>query len=217
MLHTVSRDEHPSHRVPPRSWPERMAHFCAIAVPVAVYVVAHVLLVPHLLRWASWATRGSPTWMITAGWATTAFAPAAVLVFLLDGHRRERQLGDDPLNRPRSHHGHAIPGRGSGYWIRRIPLILTLLVAAAFAPGRGSSGPVGWDVTPGGHAFRHGWRVSFILSVLALIALLVCRMLTMLADRNDRVLRVAGPLIAAAAPALSLQLLYVMGHSAGAH
>ncbi|MCZ7436181.1 hypothetical protein O7598_07250 [Micromonospora sp. WMMC241] len=189
-----------------------MAHFCAIAVPVAAFVVAHMLLVPHLLSWASRATHGSPTWMTTAGWATAAFAPAAALVFLLDGQRRERQLGNDPLNRPRVPHGHAIPERGSRHWIRRIPLILTLLVAAVFAPTRGSSGPVGWDSTPGGDAFRRGWGMAFTVSLLALIALLVVRILALLPGRGDRFLRVAGPLIATAAPALALLTLYTSTH-----
>jgi hypothetical protein len=150
--------------------------------------------------------------MATAGWATAAFAPAAALVFLLDAQRRERQIGDDPLHRPRKSHGHAIPGHGSGYWIRRVPLILTLLVAAVFTPVRAISGPVGWDVTPGGDAFRRGWVTSFAVSVLALIVLLVFRLLALAPGSGGRVLRVAGPLIAAAAPALTLLALYASTH-----
>jgi hypothetical protein len=181
-------------------------------VPVAAFVAAHLLLVPHLLSSVSRATHGSPAWMTAAGWATAAFAPAAALVFLLDDQRRERQFDEDPIEGRRVSHGHAIAGHGAGHWIRRIPLILMLLVAGVFAPFGRVNGPVGWDITPGGDAFRRGWYASFIASLLALIALFVFWILALIPGGGARVLRVAGPLIAAAAPALALLALYASTH-----
>ncbi|GAA5201609.1 hypothetical protein GCM10023322_81930 [Rugosimonospora acidiphila] len=66
--------------MPRRGWPERLAHFCVIAGPVASFVAAHFLLVPALLSRLSRATHGSPTWMAAAGWATAA--PALSLLAL---------------------------------------------------------------------------------------------------------------------------------------
>jgi hypothetical protein len=203
----VSPNERPArHRLSPL-WPARLALFCAIVASIA----ARTLLAPYLINWASRLTHGSATWMFTAGWATAGFVPAAALIFLLDGNRRERQLGHDPLKRAHLAHGHAIAGRGKGYWIRRLPLIVALLVAVVFAPSRTGGSPVDWDATPGGDSFRQGWHLSFLISLPALIALLVFRLLALLPGHGDRLLRVAGSLTAAT-PVLALLGLYTSTH-----
>lgn len=172
-------------------------------VLIVASVVVRLVLAPYLLSSASRLSHGSSPWMFTAGWATAAFLPAAVLIFLLDGNRRERQLGDNPLDRPRVAHGHAIPGRGSAYWVRRLPLLLPILLAVVFAPSRSGSDPVDWHGAPGGDSFHQGWHLSFLIALPALVALLVFRLLALLSDRGDRLLRVAGPLTAAT-PTLGL-------------
>jgi hypothetical protein len=135
--------------------------------------------------------------MFIAGWATVGFVPAAASMFFLDGNRRERQIGDDPLTRPHLARGHAVAGRGSGYWIRRLPLILPLLVAFVLMPSRTGVSPVGWHETLGGESFRHGCRLSFLVSLLALMALLIFRAVAWLPGNDQRLLRVAAPLVAA--------------------
>lgn len=198
----MSRSERAAHRPSTRLWPARLALFGAIAVLVVVSVVARLVLAPDLVRAASRLAHGSSAWMFTAGWAT-AFVPAAVLIFLVDGNRRERQLGDNPLNRPRGAHGHAVPGRGSGYWMRRLPLLLPILLAVVFAPSRAGSAPVDWHATPSGGPFHRGWHLSFLIALPALMALLTFRLAALLSESGDRLLRVAGPLTAAT-PALAL-------------
>jgi hypothetical protein len=202
----VTRYERPTHHAESRPWRKRIAQFCAIVVPILASVVARMVLAPDVVDWMSRSTHRSPTWMFTAGWATAGFAPAATLIFLLDGNRRARQVGDDPLNRPRAGHGHAVAGLGSGYWISRLPLMLVICIALVFAPSRGGSNVVDWRETPGGDSFGHGWHLSFLISLPALIALLVFQLLAF-PHHKDRVLRAAGPLTAAT-PALALLGLY---------
>jgi hypothetical protein len=206
----VSRSERAVHR-PSRIWPARLALFCVIAVWAVAYVAAHGLLAPYLVRSVSRLTHGSPTWMFTAGWVTAAFVPAAVWVFLRDGYRRDRQLGDDPRNRPRAGHGHAVAGRGSRHWISRLPLLLPIILAFVFAPSRGAGSLVVWSGTLGGDSFYRGWQMSFGIALPALIALLACRLLAFLPDNSGRLLRVVGPWVAAA-PALALFGLYSATH-----
>ncbi|GAA3453385.1 hypothetical protein [Dactylosporangium matsuzakiense] len=198
----MPRTERPAHRLAPRPWPERLAHFGAIAVPIAVFVAARWWFAPWFVTSVSRLSHGSPTWMFLAGWASTGLAPAAALVLLLDGDRRERQLGGDPRNRPRAARGHGVPGRTPGYWLTRLPLILVLLVAFVYAPSRGGSA-VDWSEIPGGDAFRQGWHLSLLATLPAVIALLIFRLFALLPGHGDRLLRMAGP-VAAAAPALAL-------------
>jgi hypothetical protein len=184
-------------------WAARLALFGAIAVLIAASVAAREFLAPPLVSWASRLTHASSAWMFAAGWATAGFLPAAFLVFLLDGNRRERHVDAEPRNRPRSARGHAVPGPGAGYWIRRTPLALPLLAAFVFAPFRGGWSWVNWHGTPGGDAFRHAWQLSFQITLAAVIVLLVFRLVAFLPGNGDRLLRLAGPLVAAA-PALGL-------------
>jgi hypothetical protein len=206
----VVRNERPTqHRSRP-DWPARLALTAAITVWVAGGVAARALLAPRLIDWASRLSHASPAWMFTAGWATAAFAPATLLIFMLDSHRRERDLGDDPRTRPRAAHGHAVPGRGAGYWLRRTPLILPFLLVVAFVPTRGG-GPVVWHDTPGAVSFGHGWYLSFLISLPAVLALLIFRLLAWAPGSRARLLRLAGPWVAAA-PALALLALPASPH-----
>jgi hypothetical protein len=200
---SVPKPERAPHRPPALRWPARLAAFGALAVLAVASVAARTWLAPWLADWASRLTHGSPTWMFTAGWATTGLAPAAVSIFLIDGSRRDRQLGDNPLERPRAARGHSVPGLGPGYWIPRLPLILVLLVAAVYTPIRNGGTLVAWPETPGGDSFRHGWHLSLLVTLPALITLLILRLLALRPGSGDRALRVAGPL-AAATPALAL-------------
>jgi hypothetical protein len=201
----VAQDVRPAGRSP-SPWPARLALFAAIVVYLATAIAARMLLAPYLLHWVSRLVHGSPTWMFIAGWATIGFAPAAALIFLLDGNRRERQIGDDPLKRAHLARGHAVAGPGSGYWIRRLPLILLLLVAFVFLPSRTGENPIGWHDTLGGEAFRKGWGRSSLVCLLAWVVLLIFRLLAWAPGNSDRLLRVAGPLVAAS-PVLVLLTL----------
>lgn len=207
----MSRSERAVHRPSLRIWPARLAHFCVIAVGAVAYVAAHLVLAPYLIRSMSRLTHGSATWMFTAGWATAAFLPAALWIFLLDGYRRDRQLGADPLNRPRAGQGHAVASRGSRHWISRLPLLLPSILALVFAPSRGAGTLVVWSRTLGGDSFYRGWHMSFEIALPAVIVLLACRLVAFLPDNSGRLLRVVGPW-AVAAPALALFGLYSATH-----
>jgi hypothetical protein len=199
----VTRTERAARHSSSTDWPARLALFGAIAIPIAASVVARAFLPPQLVHWASHLSHGSSAWMFTAGWATTAFLPAAALVIMLDGNRRDRQLDVDPRSRPRAARGHAVPGRGVGHWIRRTPLILPILLAVVFAPTRGVRGEDAWLGAPGSDAFLHGWRLSVSISLAAILALLGFQVAAIFPGSRARLLRVAGPLVAAA-PALAL-------------
>jgi hypothetical protein len=194
-----------------RVWPARLALFGVIAVWAVAYVAAHAVLAPYVIRSVSRLTHGSPSWMFTAGWVTAAFLPASAWLFLRDGYRRDRQLGDDPRHRPRARKGHAAAGRGGRYWISRLPFLLPITLAFVFVPSRGPGSLVVWSGTPGGASFYRGWQVTFGIALVALIVLFAFRLVAFLPDNGGRLLRVAGPW-AAAAPALALFGLYSVAH-----
>ena len=132
-------------------------------------------LARDLIGWSYTVTGGAPVRMRVAGWLMFVAGPLAAVWF---GHDFRRAIATARAPRPdgltrfagrrRARGGHHAR-RPIGFWLRRAPLAVPIVVALAFLVPFGlvGHGPANWATLPGGGDFLRGVKWSLIATFVA--------------------------------------------------